>query len=136
MLARIWFFPLELLGVLVARLTGSTEVLHAEGGAVFVDARGIVDRLLRSLGFSAMTVGSTVFLAAGYSPVRPYLVRHELAHVEQGRRWGALFPAAYFVGWSWAFLGTFDWRLAYWRNPFEVEARAAERAVQGHDEDA
>lgn len=131
---RIRFLPLALLGRAVAALTRSVEVEHATPEATFVLASGAVARFLSSAGFIAITIGSTVFLSARGVP-RPYLVRHELAHVEQGRRWGIVFPFAYLAGWVWAFLETGDSRLAYWRNPFERAARAAEAALPGHDED-
>jgi hypothetical protein len=46
------------------------------------------------------------------------VLRHEREHVEQWYRWGVLFPIVY---------GIYLLRYGYHDNPFEVEARKAER---------
>lgn len=59
-----------------------------------------------------------VVVRAG-EPLTPPLIAHELAHVEQWRRHGPLFPLVY--AWRWAAAG-----FSYARHPMEIEARGWE----------
>lgn len=49
---------------------------------------------------------------------------HERVHVRQFERWGLIFPLAYAAAGTWQLIKGKRW---YWDNPFEQEARAAER---------
>lgn len=73
-------------------------------------------------GADALTLGSVVIVRAGHEH-SDKLLRHELVHVRQWRRYGA-------VGFGARYLGAYLlWRLrlkghkgAYWRIPMEIEA--------------
>lgn len=67
---------------------------------------------------AAVTLGRTIIVHPGARCTGP-LIRHELAHVKQWQRHPFTFPLRYV--WNHA-------RFGYHDNPFEVEARAAERA--------
>ena len=75
--------------------------------------------LLRRLGYAAVFVPTgRIYILPEYINHEP-LRRHELAHAAQCRRLG-----------SWRFWTLYLWysaSLGYRRNPFELEARAAER---------
>ena len=65
---------------------------------------------------AAVTIGRTIIVHPNVQlDVR--LLRHELAHVQQWRRFPVTFPARYVFN---------HLRYGYHANPFEVEARAAE----------
>lgn len=72
-------------------------------------------------GADGITLGSLVIVRSGKAT--PYLLRHELVHVRQWRRYGA-------VGFGLRYLGNYTmWRLrrkghrgAYLRIPMEIEA--------------
>jgi hypothetical protein len=66
---------------------------------------------------AAVTLGRTIVKHPDV-PLTDRLLRHELAHVEQWRRHPLTFPLRY----TWQHL-----RHGYRANPYEVEARAAER---------
>jgi hypothetical protein len=66
---------------------------------------------------SGVALGRTIFVHAGV-PLTDRLLRHELKHVRQWLRHGAFFPVLY----MWYHL-----RHGYRGNPFEIEARKAER---------
>jgi hypothetical protein len=66
---------------------------------------------------AAVTLGRTIVLNPDV-PLTPRLLRHELAHVRQWQRRRFTFPFHY----AWLHL-----RHGYRANPYEVEARAAER---------
>ena len=66
---------------------------------------------------AAVTLGRYILVHPGV-PLSPRLLRHELAHV---RQWQAR-PVAFPVLYLWQHL-----RYGYGANPYEVEARAAER---------
>lgn len=65
---------------------------------------------------NAVTLGRTIIVHPD-AELTPRLLRHELAHVRQWRAAPALFPLRY--AWGHLIHG-------YDRNPYEVEARAAE----------
>lgn len=70
---------------------------------------------------AAVTLGDTILVHPHVTPT-PELLRHELAHVRQWRRHPLSFPIRY----AFAHL-----KHGYHDNPFEVEARVAERQTAG-----
>ena len=66
---------------------------------------------------AAVTLGRTILFHPSVEP-GARLLRHELAHVEQWRRHPFTFPFRYTAA---------HIRFGYRNNPFEIEARAAER---------
>jgi hypothetical protein len=82
-------------------------------------------------GASAITLGRFVIVRGGHAE-SPYLLRHELVHVRQWRRYGV-------IGFLRRYLGAYVvWRLrrkghrgAYLRIPFEVEADWLARRMVG-----
>lgn len=127
-LAYLWAAPNTLLGLCLvpaALATGGTArrvsgVLEVEGGVVTWLLRRAVP--LRG-GALALTLGHVVLGRDARALERCRL--HEHAHVRQCERWGPLFIPAYFAG------GLRAWLRGghpYWDNPFEKQARAAERA--------
>jgi len=96
------------------------------GGAVVRWRRGIVEAHLQRaqrLPFDAITLGHVV-IAASPRAMRRWRA-HEREHVRQCERWGLLFFPAYLAAGAWQWLRG---RSAYRDNPFEVAARAADRA--------
>jgi hypothetical protein len=85
---------------------------------VVVHYRSRVARLLLPKRYVAITLGSHVLTRASHLEER--VLRHEQAHVEQWKRHGLL---RFLFAYVW-----FHFRYGYDRNPFEVEARAAERS--------
>jgi hypothetical protein len=67
---------------------------------------------------AAVTLGRVVVVRPGVA-LTPGLLRHELAHVQQWARHPLSFPVRYV--WH-------HFRHGYEANPFEIEARAAERS--------
>ncbi|MCU0387366.1 MAG: DUF4157 domain-containing protein [Chitinophagaceae bacterium] len=70
----------------------------------------------------ALVVGRTIHLfniSQEEFKSSPRLIRHELKHVEQYKRYG-LFRFLWLYGW-------YSLRYGYYRNPLEVEAREAEK---------
>lgn len=67
---------------------------------------------------AAVTIGRTIVVHPSVL-ITPQLVRHELVHVAQWRRYPLTFPLRYVVN---------HFRYGYHDNPYEVEARAAEEA--------
>lgn len=65
---------------------------------------------------AAVTLGRTIIVHPGVR-LTSRLLRHELAHVQQWRRYPFTFPARYIFNFI---------RYGYEANPYEVEARAAE----------
>ena len=68
---------------------------------------------------AAVTLGDAILVHPDV-PITPRLLRHELAHVKQWQAQPLLFPVRYALG---------HLRYGYDDNPFEVEARAAERGA-------
>jgi hypothetical protein len=85
-------------------------------------------RLFRLPGYrrySATVLGRHIFVKGGELP--PKLLRHELAHIGQIRRHGILgFYSRYLFEYFRLLWKYRSHHKAYWENPFEVEARAAE----------
>lgn len=65
---------------------------------------------------AAVTLGRTIIVHPNVQ-LTDRLLRHELAHVQQWRRYPLTFPARYVMN---------HLRYGYHANPFEIEARAAE----------
>lgn len=124
----LWALPLSLFGLMLAlpirisdgridRVSGATPALLVRGR--------LGDRLLARHPFgpmAAMAIGHIII--ARRHGLTPQTLAHELAHVRQAARWGALFPFAYLAASSWAVL---HGRRAYWHNHFEIAARKAEQ---------
>jgi hypothetical protein len=123
-----WRWPNEALGRLAGSIVRNAprrfvQLADPPAGATLVeDSR--FDRLFRIVPNrpSAMTFGSTVIARR---PLDPALIVHELTHVAQFRRWGAMYLPLYLIGAAW---GLLRYRQFYFGNPFEVRAmRAAAR---------
>lgn len=127
-LSRAWAAPVTLLGLtlalvlsVVARtrwqvVAGVIEVSPRHAPA----ARGV--GRLRRLPFDAITLGHVVI---GSSPACLHALRtHEHAHVRQYERWGAFLLLAYPLASACMLVRG---RRPYLDNPFEVQAREAER---------
>jgi hypothetical protein len=69
---------------------------------------------------AAVTLGRTIVVRPG-TALSERLLRHELAHVRQWTRRPLLFPVLYTLR---------QLRHGYHANPYEIEARAAERGEQ------
>jgi hypothetical protein len=77
-------------------------------------------RLLLLPDWLAITIGRDIF---AWRQLTPSELRHELAHVRQWRRHGAIFPLRYLAASLRSWLTGGGW---YRGNRFEVEARQAE----------
>jgi hypothetical protein len=88
------------------------------------DSPASCGQLARRLPYRAITLGHVVIAVTRRE--LDALRSHELVHVEQYERWGALFFLAYPASGAWQWLAG---RNAYWDNPFEIQARvrSAER---------
>ena len=120
--ADAWRWPNDALGRLAGALVPDAAARRIGGATVFEDPR--YDRLFRIVPRhpTAMTFGSTV---VARRPLDDALVVHELAHVEQYRRFGPLYLPLYLAGAAW---GLLRYRDSYNGNPFEARAMAAARA--------
>lgn len=85
-------------------------------------ASGPIRWFMKACGFAGWTsFWNTVYVMPGWESYAP-LIRHEAKHLEQIERLGRVrFALAY----TWELL-----RRGYWRNRFEVEARAAEHGTE------
>jgi hypothetical protein len=127
-LGIIWASPLSAIGLLfgipIVLFRGRVFLIHDTTPALLI--RGpFADFLLARHPFGAMcamAVGHVVI--AEEQGLTKQILTHELAHVRQAARWGALFPFAYLAASGWAILRGRD---AYWHNTFEIAARNAER---------
>lgn len=121
----LWASPTSLVGLLIflaCRLGGARAslrqgVLEAHGPGI----RRLFASLPAPIPVQAITFGHVVLGRDRESLERTRV--HERAHVEQCQRWGPAFLPAYLLAslWVWARGGD-----AYWDNPFERQARAAE----------
>lgn len=120
-LRYIWAAPCTLLGLLLGLL------FLLAGGRVRTVAGVLEFSLCRQrpapeFAIRAITFGHVVL---GLNDALLHALRtHEHAHVRQYERWGLLFFLAYPAASLWQALRG---RPAYWQNPFEVQARRAER---------
>lgn len=91
-----------------------------------------VDKLISHIPVAGMTIGEVIF-HTGSLPYDEDLLRHELVHVDQWRKFGSIgFIARYLGQFVWEFLKLVvkgDFRNimfhAYYNIPLEVEARDA-----------
>ena len=126
-LAYLWVLPNTLLGVpfVLAALLSGGRVQLVEG-VLEVHGRALAWLLRRAVplagGAQAMTLGHVILGrdAAALDRCRV----HEQAHVRQYEAWGPFFLPAYFVASLLAYLRGDN---PYWDNPFERDARRAER---------
>lgn len=122
LLAYLWAAPCSATGLLLAVLlclAGGTP--RRVAGVLEVGLHRTPRR--RRLPFQAITLGHVIL---GTDLVTLAAVRdHELVHVRQYERWGALFFAAYPAA---SLYQALRGRRPYWDNPFEVEARAHDRS--------
>ncbi len=117
--AYVWAAPLTLAGLVL--VAGSGAGVRVEDGVVLASgARGPVGAYLRSRGFAATAWGHVV-LTRPASPSAG-LLAHELVHVRQAERLGALFAPLYL-----ALLA----RYGYARHPMERAARLGGRRATG-----
>lgn len=73
-------------------------------------------------GADGLTLGKVVIVRHG-KEASPYLLRHELVHVRQWRRYGVLgFSARYLGAYAWGRVRRQGHRGAYLRIPLEIEA--------------
>lgn len=89
-------------------------------------------------GSHAITLGRLIIVRKGHED-SPYLIRHELVHVRQWRRYGVLgFLTRYLGTYAKGRLRGYAHRNAYKRIPFEIEADwVARRILLGeHDAEA
>lgn len=123
-----WASPATALGLTAACLTGvsggSVRVHHgiieAHGGfAKWFLRRGVP----LAGGAAAMTLGHVVI--AVDQRALDQTRHHERVHVRQYERWGPVFIPAYFLASAWL---KFQGRNAYFENPFEKKAHAADDA--------
>lgn len=128
--AYAWAAPNTALGLAFVALACSTGgrarvergVVEAHGGIL----PAVLRRLLAPHGAAAVTLGHTVLGCDALCLAR--FRTHEHAHVAQYERWGPFFLPAYFAASVSARLrGGHPYR----DNPFEVAARAMERADDG-----
>lgn len=81
-------------------------------------ATGLITAYMNLCGFKGWTsFWGVIYVLPGYES-NQRLLRHERRHLEQIEREGRLLFA---LKYSWRTI-----RYGYWRNPYEVEARAAE----------
>ncbi len=117
-----WALPTTLLGLLFASLlllTGASA--RWVDGAIEVAGGWLAQKLVQTSGFAALTLGHVVLGCSAECLQR--LRTHEHVHVRQAERWGLLFVPAYLLAGLWQWLRG---RHAYYDNPFEQEAFAAE----------
>jgi hypothetical protein len=131
LLRYLWAGPASSLGLLLAavgvagggRITRHTGVLEAEGRLI---AWGLRHLTLLEGGAFAITFGHVVL---GTSRAALDATRaHERVHVRQYERWGPLFIPLYLAASLWAAARS---RHAYYDNPLEREAAAAEQVACG-----
>ena len=118
LLGYAWALPTTLIGATVALFTLS-KPYGIRDGAILCKAGGLMRWFFQTRGFGGQCLGGFVFIRADHIGKEP-LLRHELVHFAQARKWGPPFLLAYGLASLWMKLTKRD---AYWDNPFEVEAR-------------
>jgi hypothetical protein len=118
----VWASPISLVALLIALPVLLSRCTIFWNGRALELSGGAVSTVLRVLSFNraidAITLGH-VILARDLACAARWRA-HEMVHVRQFERWGALMPIAYaaasLIAW---------WRGgdAYWDNAFEVDAR-------------
>lgn len=83
-------------------------------------AKGVIRLYMRMCGFRGWaSFWHTIYVMPGYEKVE-WLIRHESKHLEQIERDGRLVFTVKYLWWL--------ARYGYWLNPYEIEARAAEKS--------
>lgn len=126
----VWASPLTLAGLLLALPVfiwrGHAQLIRGPTLALLV--RGpFADVVLSRHPFGAMTamaLGHVII--AEQQGLSSRVLAHELEHVRQAERWGAIFPFAYLASSAWAGMRGRD---VYWHNHFEIAARKAEKHI-------
>lgn len=116
-LGYLWALPTTAIGGLIALLSFS-KPYRIQAGAVLCVSGTWFDLILRGLHVAAITVGGVIFTREKVSPFGT-LIRHELVHFAQAKRWGPFFIPAYYGASLWVWLRG---KHPYADNPFEVEA--------------
>jgi hypothetical protein len=117
-----WAFPTTLLGLLFANLLWLTGArTQRVEGVLEVSGGWLAQKLTQRSGFAALTLGHVVLGCS--AACLQHLRIHEHVHVRQVERWGFLFVPAYLLAGLWQLVNR---RHAYYDNPFEREAFAAE----------
>ena len=118
----LWAAPCTAVGLLpaaaVVLLGGRARLTPRAIEVAWRDSHAVCGRIARRLPYRAITLGHVVIAVTGRE--LDLLRSHELVHVEQYERWGALFFLAYPASAAWQWLSG---RNAYWDNPFEIQAR-------------
>ena len=125
LLAYLWALPASLLGLLVAAAAGYRSQASAVDGVLEIHGPALAWALRRLTpwcgGAAAITFGHVVLGRDRHALAATRA--HERVHVRQYERWGPLFIPAYLAAAAWAWWRGGD---AYYDNPFEREAFAAE----------
>jgi hypothetical protein len=119
-LAYAWASPMTLAGLLVGLASGARPEVR-DGVLLFAEARGPAGAILRARGFAATALGHVV--VATRRPTDE-LMAHELVHVRQAERLGAVFAPVY---------GLLYLAYGYARHPMERAARLGGRRLAGLD---
>lgn len=126
---RLWAAPWSACGLLLAALPLAFGARARVVGGVLEVCGGPLERLRARPGqgarFAAITLGHVVLGVD--APTLAALRTHEHAHVRQYERWGPAFVPAYLAAGAWALLRG---RRAWFDNPFERQARAAEETFR------
>jgi hypothetical protein len=136
----VWALPVSLVAIVLlplalrwplpqrwrARWAINDGVLEIQSPALNWFLRGAWFRALAGgSGFAAATIGHVII--GRDQQCLDACRAHEHTHVRQCERWGPLFPFAYVIAGLHAAWKARSLRAYYWDNPFEVEARAAEK---------
>jgi hypothetical protein len=113
-LAYVWAAPVTLAGLLAGAASGVVPRIR-DGVLVFPRARGVTGFTLRARGFTAGALGHVVLAV---TDLDDELFAHELVHVRQAERLGALLAPVYL-----GLLAVYG----YARHPLERAARLAVR---------
>jgi hypothetical protein len=119
-LQMLWTLPNTLIGLVLGFLSFTWPRWDERRALVFESDRGFRKLHSRS-NYIAITLGNVI--VTNPNPSKETM-RHEFAHVRQYEAWGSFFALAY------AFFGLKLWledKKPYQDNPFEREAREAER---------
>ena len=113
-------FIFDLIATIYSKLLGVRYTTYYYDGTQ-KDARVVHVNRAPWPGMAAMTLGNTILYKGARVPNA--IIRHEMVHVAQWRRYGCLFPVLYL----WASIKSLvKHGNTYWDNDFEVEARRAE----------
>jgi hypothetical protein len=129
----LWASPASVIGLIVGAVGLCTGGKAKRIGPTLEFWGGAVAHLLqcRFIHARGMTLGHVILGVSGTTLEDIRL--HEWVHVRQYDRWGPLFLPAYLLSSAVLWLAGRD---AYWENPFEVEAYAADRQRSNLSSDA